>query len=499
MKRLLVLTLTGVIAGGPVLAQDLPQASDSYFVKGQAEVAARLKLKPNTRRAKNVILFVGDGTGISTITAGRIWTGQSKGVDGESYSLAIDSLPYAALVKTYTHDAQVADSAPTATALMSGVKTRNQVIGVDQTVTGGSCAAQKGHEVKSLIQAAEEAGLSTGVITTTRITHATPAAAYAHVADRDWEDDGDLSDEAKANGCLDIARQLIGFSYGDGPEVVLGGGRAYFTPNTQTDPEHASRKGGRTDGRDLIGEWKAKHPTGAYVWNRKDFDAIDPKAAGPLLGLFEPDHMNYELDRAKDPAGEPSLAEMTRKGIEKLSGDKDGFVLLVEGGRIDHANHANNAARAVSDLAALDEAVKTALSMTDPKDTLIIVTADHSHGLTISGYPVRGNPILDVVRGEGGKPTLGRDGKPYTTLMYATGPGGADNAPRRDPATEDTDGHDYLQSATVPQGSASHGGEDVEVKAIGPWAHLLEGTIEQNTIFHVMVHALGRGLTPKRR
>ncbi len=322
MKRLLALALVGAIAGGPVLAQDLPQAGDSYFVKGRAEVATRLKLKPNTRRARNVILFVGDGTGISTITAGRIWTGQSKGVDGESYSLAIDSLPYAALVKTYTHDAQVADSAPTATALMSGVKTRNQVIGVDQTVSGGSCAAQKGHEVKSLIQAAEEAGLSTGVITTTRITHATPAAAYAHVADRDWEDDGDLSDEAKANGCLDIARQLIGFSYGDGPEVVLGGGRAFFSPNTQTDPEHAARMGGRTDGRDLIAEWKTKHPTGAYVWNKRDFDAVDPKAPGPLIGLFEPDHMNSRAQRARSAVNE-DLVAIAQGWLHRITFDFD--------------------------------------------------------------------------------------------------------------------------------------------------------------------------------
>ena len=138
---------------------------------------------------------------------------------------------------------------------MAGGKTRNQVIGVDQTAPGGDCAASKGREVKSLIQMAEEAGMATGIVTTTRITHATPAAAYAHVADRDWEDDADLPAEAKAQGCLDIARQLIGFSHGDGPEVVLGGGRAYFMPSAQADAEYPERKGNRADGRDLIGEW----------------------------------------------------------------------------------------------------------------------------------------------------------------------------------------------------------------------------------------------------
>ena len=497
MRKALAVGLIGLLAAGPALAQPPNQVNDSYYRQGQAELQARLKLRPNTGRAKNVILFVGDGTGISTITAGRIWTGQSKKLDGESYQLAIDQLPYAALVKTYTHDAQVADSAPTATALLAGVKTRNQVIGVDQTVPGGNCAASKGREVKSLIQMAEDAGLATGIVTTTQVTHATPAAAYAHVADRDWEDDVSMDAASKAAGCIDIARQLVGFAHGDGPEVVFGGGRAFFTPTTQADPEVAGRRGNREDGRDLIAEWKAKHPQGVYAWNHQGFEAMDPRAPGPLLGLFSPGHMAYELDRPRDPGREPSLAEMTRKAIEKLSRDRDGFVLLVEGGRIDHANHANNAAKALADLAALDEAVKVALELTNPRDTLIVVTADHSHGLTISGYPSRGNPILDVVRDGRGQPIRREDGKAYTTLNYATGPG-ASAGPRRDPATENTQDPNYKQSAIVPVDSASHAGEDVEVKALGPWAHLLEGTIEQNTIFHVMAHALGARLRPRR-
>ena len=131
--------------------------------------------------------------------------------------------------------------------------------------------------------------------------------------------------------------------------------------------------------------------------------------------------------------------------------------------------------------------------MTNPRDTLIVVTADHSHGLTISGYPARGNPILDVVRTPSGQPIRREDGKAYTTLNYATGPGGQAGA-RRDPAGENTQDPNYKQSALVPIDSASHAGEDVEVKAIGPWAHLLEGSIEQNTIFHVMAHALGARL-----
>ena len=217
------------------------------------------------------------------------------------------------------------------------------------------------------------------------------------------------------------------------------------------------------------------------------------------MGLFSASQMAQEWDRAKDTGGEPSLAEMTAKAIAILGQRKDGYVLMVEGGRIDHAHHGNNAARALSDAVALDDAVKTALDMTNPNETLIIVTADHSHGLTISGYPRRGNPILGPVIGSNGKPALGRDGKGYTTLNYATGPGAAKDEARRDPLKEDTLAPNYRQSALVSQGAASHAGEDVAVRASGPQAHLLTGTIEQNTIFHVMAYALGKRLEAEPR
>ena len=485
---------------GTSLAQPpLPQVNDSYFKAGQTDLARRLAIRPIKGPARNVILFIGDGMGVSTVTAARIYAGQSRGVDGESYNLTGDLLPYSALVKTYSHDTQVADSAPTATALMTGVKTGNGVLGVDQTVPDGDCAAAKKGAVKTLMEMAEDAGMATGVVTTTSVTHATPAATYAHSADRDWESDANLSAKARAEGCADIARQLIEWPHGDGFEVIFGGGRAHLTPKTSADVEFPDRNGRRNDGRDLIAEWRAK-TKGAYVWNKQGFDAVDPRTTRHVMGLFNPDMMAWELDRAEDKGGEPSLAEMTAKAIAVLAQGKTGYVLMVEGGRIDHANHANNAARALSDAVAFDDAVKTAVAMTNPKDTLIVVTADHSHGLTISGYPKRGNPILGPVIGVDGKPMLGRDGKGYTTLTYATGPGAAaKDEPRRDPLTEDTFAKDYRQSALIGMGGAAHGGEDVAVRAIGPAAHLLTGTIEQNAIFHVMAHALGKRLEVKRR
>lgn len=467
-----------------------PQAQDSYFQSGRKELRDRLAVVQGAARAKNVILFVGDGMGANTLTAARILQGQLLGTDGESYVTAMDAMPWTGLSRTYSHDAQVSDSAPTATAMMAGIKTRNDVIGVDQSVAVDDCAAMRGHETPSLFVQAEAAGLSTGIISTARITHATPAAAYAHTPNRDWENDGAMPAEAMAQGCVDIARQLIEWPAGDGFEVVLGGGRRQFMTEQQSDPENPQIKGLRKDKRDLLAAWRKANREGALVWNKQQFQAINPARTNKLLGLFEPDHLRFEGEREQDTGGEPALAEMTAKAIRMLSRNEKGFVLLVEAGRIDHAHHANEARLALMDTVALDEAVRTALTLTDAKDTLVIVTADHSHNLSIVGYPRRGNPILGTVVGTDGKEIKGADGKAITTLSYANGPGGV-NGPRRDPGEENTEALDYRQPALAPLRSASHGGEDVPIRARGPFAHLLAGTVEQHTLYHVMAYALG--------
>jgi len=487
-RPLIAALLVCAIASHDVSAQPVPQSGDSYFVDATSDLEARLQVRPNTGRARNVILFVGDGMGVSTLTAARIYQGQRAGRDGESTWTAMDRMPFSALVKTYAHDAQVSDSAPTATALTTGVKTRNGVIGIDQTVVEDDCAGSRGREVMTFFEQAEAAGLRTGIVSTARITHATPAATYAHVANRDWENDSDLSSAARRAGCVDIARQLVEWPYGDGLDVVLGGGRAQFMPRTATDPEDAKAVGLRTDGRDLTREWSLRPSGGRYVWNRAQFDAFE--GDGPLLGLFERSHMNFETDRARDAGGEPSLTEMTLKAIDILERGDKGYVLMVEAGRIDHAHHVGMAGRALDETVELDRAIAAVMARVNLDDTLIIVTADHSHNLTITGYPRRGNPILGRVVGVNGKESLGRDGKPYTTLSYANGPGAA-LGPRHNPAGEATDDLDYVQPALVAMESAAHGGEDVIVRASGPWSHLFSGTIEQNLVYHVIVHALG--------
>ena len=231
-------------------------------------------------------------------------------------------------------------------------------------------------------------------------------------------------------------------------------------------------------------------------WNKAQFDAADPATTDYLLGLFEPSHVQYEADRANDTAGEPSLTEMTEKSIKMLEKSRKGFFLHVEGGRIDHAHHAGNANRALLDTIEMAKAVKKAVDMTDPNETLIIVTADHSHVFTIAGYPHRGNDILGLskevpaVDGNPTAPSKAGDGLPYTTLGYQNGPGAVSGA-RADLTSVDTTALGYLQQAVVPMGSETHAGEDVAIYAKGPKAHLVHGSMEQNWIYHVMKEAFG--------
>ncbi|MDB2595440.1 alkaline phosphatase [Pseudomonadales bacterium] len=444
-------------------------------------------------QAKNVILFLGDGMGISTVTAARIYAGQLKGATGEEYSLAFETFPNLALIKTYNTNSQVPDSAGTISAILTGEKTGIGVSGITSNVARDDCAAALANTLPTIAELAEDAGMATGVVSTARITHATPAGAYAHTPNRDWEDSASTPDEAEALGCIDIAQQMIQMPNGDGLDVILGGGRGQFLPNNQSDPEYPKKTGKRDDGRNLIEEWLAKDPTRQYVWNGDGFASLaskQGKIAGQVMGLFEPSHMQFDTDREKDPGTEPSIAAMTEFAVSQLEAKAKGtgYFLLVEAGRIDHAHHVSNAYRALEDTVALADAVQWTIDNVDLEETLIIVTADHSHTMTISGYPRRGNPILGLVETEPGKILPDATGKPYTTLSYANGPGYKKQQP--DLTDIDTTDKDYQQLGTVPLMIETHAGEDVAAFAAGKSATQVRGVMEQNKLFNVMHSAL---------
>lgn len=470
------------------------ESPEGWYRDGQALIAERRAARPGLAPARNVILFVGDGMSLATVAAARILEGQQRGETGEENLLYFERFPHIALAKTYNSNQQTPDSAGTMTAMATGVKSFAGSIAVDQRARRGDCESIAGSELVTILDLASLAGMGTGVISTTRMTHATPAALFARSPDRRWETDTGLPPSAVKAGCVDIARQLVEYDIGGGIDVVMGGGRRAFMPLDSRDPEYPGQSGQRADGRDLVAEWMARYPAGQYVWNLEQFANLPSQPDGPVLGLFEPSHMQYEHDRANDAAGEPSIAEMTGWAIENLNQREAGFFLMVEGGRIDHAHHVNNAWRALTDTIAFAEAIEVAHRLTSDSDTLIIVTADHGHALTFGGYGERGNPIagLAVRPGEGKlaeRMMRDTDGVPLTVLGYASGPGYR-GGERPDFSVEDPTDPDYRQEATVEQWSSAHSGEDVPVYATGPGAEVLFGVIEQNVIFHVMLQAV---------
>lgn len=449
---------------------------------------------------KNVIFFLGDGYGMVPMTATRIYT---AGEDGE---LAIDQFPETAYVKTYSNDAQVTDSAPSMAAYMTGVKANNEVISstpdtkaYDATgkayVSGAdsTCPATgNGASVTTLLELAKTAGRATGVVTTTRVTHATPAATYAHICHRDGENT--------------IAAQLVpaGAGYNaalgaGGVDVVLGGGWQHFLP------KGAAAGSSRSDTRDLVAEMKAQGYT--YVSDKPAMDAAATTGTEKLLGLFTAGHMNFDLDR--DPAKEPSLKEMTLKAMDVVMKNPKGFFLMVEGGRIDQALHPTLARKALQDGKAFDEAIKAAIDrvkLTDPglKNTLIVVTADHDHTLVMNGYSALTgkttdtNPgILGLMRSynDPSTPAKDADGKPYTTLVFGNG----ENRPlgNRNTFADLTDAavfdKNYHQEAAVrmPSGGETHGGADVFLGAMGLDADTFHGTMDNTKVFSLVKAAAG--------
>jgi alkaline phosphatase len=385
---------------------------------------------------KNVILLIGDGMGFPQLTLARIDKAGENLSDYATAELFMDGMEQTGYVSTFSANSFVTDSAPASTAMATGHKTNNGVIGQDATAVPKK---MDGKNLTTILEMAEKAGLSTGLITTTRITHATPAAFYAHVDNRDNESE--------------IADQLSKSNV----EVILGGGLQYFVGKNDSVPTGKESK--RTDDRNLLADFASQGY--AFVYNGTAFQKVDAKKTEKLLGLFESSHLQYELERQSAKEMDPSLAEMTEKAIGILSKNPKGFFLMVEGGRIDHAGHERNLSKIVPDTLAFDEAVKTALDFASQKnDTLVIVTADHECG----GLVLQPENLAEY---EGG----------VIDPIFASGTARTPG-PRYDFITE--------------MDEASHTAVDVPVMASGPGAEKVShGKLDNTQIFEIMKEALG--------
>lgn len=389
----------------------------------------------NNESAKNVILLIGDGMGFPQLTLARIEKSNENLSQYSSDNLSMDSMEQTGYVSTFSANSFVTDSAPAATAMATGEKTNNGVISEDKTAIPKK---RDGNNLTTILELAEKDGLSTGLITTTRITHATPAAFYAHVDNRDNESE--------------ISSQLLK----SGTDVILGGGQQYFVGRNHTDP--TGKMGGRDDDRDLLADCVSLGYT--LVFNGTGLQKIDAAKTDRLLGLFSSSHMQYELERISSGDKQPSLALMTQKAIGILSRNPKGFFLMIEGGRIDHAGHERNLSRIASDTLAFDDAVRSALDFVSKKnDTLVIVTADHECG----GLVLQPENLTDY---EGG----------LLDPIFASGTVRT-AGPRYDFITE-TD-------------EATHTAVDVPIMASGPGAEKVShGKIDNTRIFEIMKEAL---------
>ncbi|CAO2625290.1 Intestinal-type alkaline phosphatase 1 [Lemmus lemmus] len=450
--------------------------------KAAEALDAARKLQPIQTSAKNLIIFLGDGMGVPTVTATRILKGQLGGHLGPETPLAMDRFPYMALSKIYNVDRQVPDSAGTSTAFLCGVKANYKTIGLSAAARFNQCNTTFGNEVISVMYRAKRAGKSVGLVTTTSVQHASPAGTYAHTVNRDWYSDAEMSASALQEGCKDISAQLISNMDID---VILGGGRKFMFPKGTPDPEYPddrAKSGSRLDGQNLVQKWLTEHQGARYVWNRTELiQASQDPAVAHLMGLFEPEHMNYDIYR--DPTQDPSLVEMTEVALRILSRNPRGFYLFVEGGRIDRGHHLGTAYLALTEAVMFDTAIEKASQLTSEKDTLTIVTADHSHVFSFGGYTLRGTSIFGLA------PLKALDGKSYTSILYGNGPGYVGTGERPNVTAAESGDPSYQQQAAVPVKSETHGGEDVAIFARGPQAHLLHGVQEQNYIAHVMAFA----------
>lgn len=354
--------LKGPLATAERAAADAPSANSAALQSPAAATPVattspgiEISVLPQGKPHKYIFIMIGDGMGKAQRTLAQAYA-QYR---GDNTPLIMNALPVTGTVETASLNADITDSAASATAYATGHKTNNGMLAI----------TPDGKSLKTVLEQAEDNGLSTGIITTTTLSNATPAAFAAHVASRASE--------------ADIALQYLD----SGVDFFAGGGDKYLLPSSYSgggfDVIGANLKSARSDDRDLVSEFEQKgYKTFIGEQGAGDFRDYTPSAGDKVLASFANDYMPYELDRTGDALLSPSLADMTEKAISVLKSDEDGFVLMVEGGRIDHTCAANEPAGAINETLSFNGAVQQAYDfyMQHPDETLIIVIGDHETG-----------------------------------------------------------------------------------------------------------------------
>ncbi len=309
------------------------------------QASGKKKEQKSNKHPKYVFYFIGDGMGVSQRQITEYYKQHTE--NDNTAKLLMNDLPVAGLVTTHAVNTLVTDSAAAGTALATGYKTNSSYISV---------APDGETEYKTILEAAEEKGLATGLITNTTVTHATPASFAAHIDDRDLEDE--------------IAEQYVDQDI----EFIAGGGLGYFLPQNMQNSK-------RDDDRNLVQEFEEKGYI--IIESKEELENTVMSEVYKSLALFSNGALPFEIDRINnEDINTPELAQMTQAGIEVLSRDEDGFFMMVEGGQIDSACHQNDLPSTIHETLAFDKAIQVAYDfyLEHPKETLIVVVADHETG-----------------------------------------------------------------------------------------------------------------------
>ncbi len=458
------------------------------------------------RKAKNAILFIGDGMSLAHRTAARIL---SKGMAEGKYGgqLAMDAMPHMALVGTSGVDSVITDSANSMSAYTTGHKSSVNALGVYADRTPDSLDDPKVETITSLVK--RRHGMAVGVVTNTEVEDATPAGMVAHTRRRSDYD------------------PIVEMFYRSGVDVLMGGGAAHFLPKSAA----GSR---RKDDLDYVQKFRDAGYQVASTDGEMRKAAADP-ATSKLLGLFHPGNMDGVLDRKFLKQGtvgafpeQPDLVDMVRAALDVLSRHQSGFVLMVESGLIDKYSHPLDWERAVMDTIMLDHAVEVAKAFAAQRgDTLVLVTADHSHGLSIVGtvdddakgaewrdkvgvYEAAGFPNYPPPNGDGypsrldvsrrlavffaGFPDYYETARPKLDGPFVPAVPGPDKTYVANPRYREAPGA-TLRVGNLPRSSSTgvHTGEDVVLTGVGPGSELIAGFLDNTDVFRIMAEALGLG------